>query len=275
MANGRTYTIKKTVLNPYYKSEMLSYRRSLPFTARVIQCPLQYIFVETPYVVPNGKWVLERPQAGYSQVIGEDVKLIEHIVLDETTSFVLSKTLYVSDKPFGFVTWDGIQDGYRVEMKRSETLYFTSARQIHKGELGRAIPVKKLSFAAEKLIGPEEGATNGDRQRARMGWVRLADLIIAAQANPLLLMDQFLSFSLQYFVRNEYSGDFEAALHIVRAKESNAIEGKQPEIELITRAEIYRVISETPFDDIWVRHGFATTVLRLIEIGYSSKPISV
>ena len=253
---GRTYTIKSAVPNPNYASEIEAYR-SNPFTlfnSGGVMFPDEYINVETPYTVPNGKWVLELWLNCYTWLIAPDHNKVESI---ELGSYHI---LYVSDSPFGIVKREDLG---------AESSHFVSAQQIHKGELGQYIPISKVNSVPEAILGPEE-ATNGQRQRARMGWVRLNDLVQLSGLGPTALMNGYLPFGLQGYSFEERQD----AIDIVRAQWPSEIEGQQPKIETVTAEEMYELCARAVTTDIWVRRGFANTILRLITLGFALKPIT-
>lgn len=243
---GRTYMIvgSERVPNPKYNVDDRS---------TWINPPNTVVRTETPYVVPNGKWVAEY---NYGNPIGPGREAIQEIVL-ETHGFQQS-VLLVSDQPFGYVvTGDG---GRRC-------LY--PARQIHKGELGRGPEVARLSYVRQAFPEGTKGSVRGAHQRRRgYGWTRLGDLVKATGLSAGDIMAGYGKFA----GRPHYQAGLPVGtlFDIVVTNDEAEISGREPTITTLEMSEYTTTRLDDPPESVWVRRGFATTVLRLQALGYSA-----
>lgn len=208
--------------------------------------PEDYVLVETPHLVPNGKWVMERPH-GWAWLVGvqfEELEKVEYLDKDG-----LRHRLYSCDKPFGYVTALEAEyiagKVYRVPVGRR---YLVCAQQIHKGELGQTVPFNRIPYVRAK-----------DKKQGN-GWVRLSDLIAASGLSSEEII-------LGYW--NHTSG---RVFDIVRVDSAEDIKGLVPLVHSLTETEMRDNLSDwlasgEPYDTIMVRRGFAYTVLRLLALG--------
>ena len=219
--------------------------------------PQDYVLVETPHIVPNGKWVMEgRPGWGESWLVGAEWNEIEQITLTGKSGQPYdTRTLYICDKPFGFIARHDDLD-YSDTPKSELRKTLVCARQVHKGELGQSVPIPQLKYV------------RADDKKRGNGWVRLTDL---AQAAGLSVEDIVFGF-WQYSGHCNYSSynndqNGGQLLDIVDASSEYEIRHKLPVIYSLTKAGMARFLEEIFIDRIWVRRGFAYTVLRLLTLG--------
>lgn len=253
---GRTYMIASTVLNPDIESGK---RRP---SSRLYAAAKDYIDIETPYVVPNGKWVLERP-SGATRLVGASQDEVDYVLID--TRYGQQRALYVSDQPFGFIVRDS---AFPVASIGRERLF--SAQQIHKGELGQTVPTRSLSYVRQAFEDGTKGNVTKSRERRRsnLGWVRLTDLMSATNLSSHELLLGFWQFSGHLaYEDGQVCGTL---LDIVEASLPDEIEGRVPSVRSITRQEAEVLVGKSA-DNMWVRRGFAFTTLRLLALGEKPK----
>lgn len=242
--------------------------------------PEDYTQVATSHIVPNGKWVMERPH-GYAWIIGESLDEIEQ--LRYTDKYDVDRVLYISDKPFGWITAE--------EEDVDKTVYppvpngrrrLRYAQQIHKGELGQGVPVERLPYVRQAYEDHQKPSVRHAHERRRgYGWVRLADLVEATG----------LSYGDIVFGYWDYSGhknypiydngqEGGMLLDVVNAVTGLEIEGRTPRVHSMTQGAMFERLSSfsdcwPSIEEIWVRRGFAYTVLRLQALGvqpYAMQP---
>lgn len=263
---GRTYMIKSWVLDPDIESGNKPSRHN-----HLYYDGDEYIVDETPYVVPNGKWVMERPSYGWSWLVGTTWDKLEDVEID--TRHGLNRTLYISDGPFAYVATD-FED---VDMTTSpasvkstgrKTLHY--AQQIHKGELGRGVPIPRLDYVRQPLEPHQKPNVTKARERRRgqHGWVKLADLGEMSHGvgySP----DRQVDLVLGYW---QYSGHVSWRLGQRVGTLVDAIWGSALDIQLgnidvksLTKEQFREECSDT--SEVWIRRGFAYTILRLQALG--------
>lgn len=223
--------------------------------------------VQTPRVVPNGKWVMER-SCGWAKLVGVTrEELEEFCYTDKHGARII---LYVSDKPFGFIA---AEDGEYVrghdEARLVGNLRLYSARQIHKGELTQSgVPFPKLTLVREdpslaRKYGNFPRGRSQKRNHAR--WARLVDAVTASGLPDMELIHaywRFIGFSVDH--AHDRHGTF---LHVVYG---NAEEVSSPDrkIEYYSRSEFDQSLWWTEkYHEMWIRAGFAKTILQLLELG--------
>lgn len=260
VTSGRTYMIKSRAIDPDIQSGKKPPANGLYDTAA------DDIDFETPYVVPDGKWVMERP-SGWTRLVGASWAEVFDIQID--TRYGQHRTLYMCNKPFGFVRMDEMYELAYLSMSIVRECLF-SARQIHKGELGQTVPTRSLSFVRQAFEDGTKGNVTKSRERRRsnLGWVRLTDLMSATNLRPHELLLGFWQFSGHLAYENgEVCGTL---LDIVEAWSCDEIIGKVPVVRSITRSDAEELIGKS-VDNIWVRRGFAFTFLRLLALGEKPK----
>jgi hypothetical protein len=169
------------------------------------------------------------------------------------------KWLHVSRRPFGIVSTP-TKDGE----PRGTGRFFTPARQIHKGEVGRKIPVnmpKVVRTPRDPNI--DEGYAYSQKT---VGWVRLDELARKAWLFETELLERFYPFN-----------DFISALFpMVIATTEEDFEGRivrYPQRRDVLLSEAIKLVNTHPTGWVWVRASWAATVLRLRSLRYQPEPV--
>lgn len=240
-------------------------------TSPACRFPDDYTIKATTHVVPNGKWVMERDY-GCTRLIGIERDELEEVefIDPEDTGMVPRRTLLVSDKPFGFVSvCDHSRPSYESAPAMPLRMRLYCARQVHKGELGQTVPIPRLPYVRQAFEPGKKPMVHKARERKRsnLGWVRLSDLCYAAQLTPRDLIFGYWRYSghlnYRYLEKDQDGGQL---LDIVVAASSADIRREVPTVVSATQHEAASLICES-VEDIWVRRGFAYTVLRLLALG--------
>lgn len=255
MANapeGRTYIIKSQVVDP----DILSGKKRCHEPYYPGYSAADYIDIETPYVVPNGKWVCSRP-AGHAQLVGVDQSEVEGVVLDSRFGGMhrFYSMLYVCDRPFGFVRKDMPEGQSRIDGSNAYRHYLVYARQIHKGELGFGVPIPRPEYT--RVL---EG-------RREYGWVRLEHL--GELATGYRVQD-WIDLVLGYWpfsghLRYENYQVAGTLVDVIMADNLNVSEDDEDVVALTPAEFVLR--AGACASDIWIRRGFAFTILRLLALG--------
>lgn len=263
---GRTYMKKKWVLDPDIESGKRPSRHHHSYYDGD-----EYVIEETPFVVPNGKWVVERPLiSGYwSWLVGIDHSELEQVTLHSL--YGTYEVLYISDKPFGYVCVDGEdvdQSVYPNEVKASGRKILEYARQVHKGELGRGVNTPTLDYVREPLAPHRgHGMKARERRRGQYGWVKLGNLGEMARVgynhpDHIELILGFWQFSGHLHWQN---GQRAGTLVDVAWGSGLDIQLGTAEFKSLTQEQFREECSDT--SEVWVRRGFAYTILRLQALG--------
>jgi hypothetical protein len=171
-----------------------------------------------------------------------------------------SHSLIVSDRdhPFGIVCW---QTEYNMVMPGR---YFICARQIHKGELGSKPKINRPKFARQA----SEPYRFGHQKKVHQhGWARLVDVTrlccLPADAAGDLILTYFAFTDAEY-----------PRLDVIIA-EREEIHGQPLSHGRIRRLEKDEIgfLRTHELDQIWIRQGFAVTLLMLRHFGYA--PVSL
>lgn len=232
---------------------------------------LENVLVETPHIVPNGKWVMEgRPGWGPSWLVGADWDDIEEVKLTGKSGQPYdTRTLYICDKPFGFIArHDDLDYSNTPKSELRKTL--VCARQVHKGELGQSVPTPRLKYIRQAF---EPDTKHNvwkarERKRSNYGWVRLTDLAAAAGLTYEDIVFGFWQYS-GHCNYSSYNNDQNGGqlLDIVTAESDHDIRGKVPTVWSATQAGARDYVTPVFADLLYVRRGFAYTVLRLLALG--------
>jgi hypothetical protein len=222
--------------------------------------------VKTPHVVPNGMWVMERP-SGWAWLTGIE----KSEVLFYTDKHGVKRDLRISDKPFGYIVADANDVDMTVYprvIKPTGRKTLFSAKQIHKGELGQGVAIPRLDYVRQAFEPGRKLSVYKARERRRgYGWVRLLDLATAANLTVEEIVFGFWSYSghrnYRYYEKNQDGG---VLLDMTLALSAAEIKGKCPSVLSATQADAAMWLDTGP-GDIWVRRGFAYTVLRLLALG--------
>lgn len=254
---GRTYIDYEWVL----RDGLSDYRRAYS------RFPEDFVQVATPHTVPNGKWVMERPH-GWAWLIG--------IMSDELETFSHTDkrgvrcTLLISDKPFGYIVADEEdvdKSVYPPVIKQNGRKILVCAQQVHKGELGQTVPIERLSYIRQALEPGESQSVRKRRKHGQRGWIRLTELATAANLSAKDIVFGFWSYSghrnYWFYHKDQQGGQL---LDIVVASSPTDIEHKCPTVQSTTQSEASHLIHEF-VESLWVRRGFAYTILRLQALG--------
>lgn len=258
---GRTYIDYEWVI----RDDLSDYRRAYS------QFPGDFVQVATPHTVPNDKWVMERPY-GWAWLIGITPNELERF--NYTDKRGVRCTLLVSDKPFGYIVADEEdvdKSVYPPVIKQNGRKTLVYARQIHKGELGRGVRIPTLDYVRQPLA-PHRGLgmSARERRRGQHGWVKLVDLgEMSVGYNPDAQIELVLGYWPFSGHRNYrgYQNDQEGGQLVDVAWGSRLdIAAGDAEFKSLTRK---RFLEKCSFDtsDVWIRRGFAYTILRLETLG--------
>lgn len=246
-----------------------------------------------PVTVPDGKWVLEihshsfqehmddGDDVGYTpgynnsawrtnKVVGPEPQV--RYLLDQDRnrqswtgggSTRSSKCqLLVGDQPFGVITDVGEDNA----SSNTGGRYFSCARQIHKGELGRRPQITRPQFVREAFAGMSEvsGRTgepipNRDRRRGKKGWARLAEVAALVGMSSEEMAWRYFAFTdaecpelpVIFGSREQIAGQKIRPEQLARFREDN----------------LPQLFYHDP-QEVWIRQGFALTILYLKHFGY-------
>lgn len=270
MTNARVteafvYTIRTLTLKEEVEEE---WRLSNPRTRRTELTSADYNVIETPYVVPNGMWVLE----GYDEdwfvhqrFVGDQTK-IERIDLDRS----VGKILWVSEEPFGTLRWERDRDC--ATSLPTGGIHFSSAKQIHKGQPGQLVSIPKLKYVREDKPEVREWAQGKRKFRSHVGWGKVSDLVATTKLSFEEIIERFWPF-VDY--NHQPWHRFPATLKMLRDVNAEQIKNRDRTVEQLTKQEILDALQEDPdaYNDAWIPAGLSKTILRLIVLGY--QPVGV
>lgn len=168
--------------------------------------------------------------------------LIRHTIVSRGIhgNAVTEDVVLIAERPFGIVT----------ELEDSERQWgkmFTVARTIKGGRLGRKPEIRTPRFVGECR----------DDQGKVPKWARLVDVAGFASMPPDELLQRYILFS-------DLKDPF---LHVAFARSHEEISGKRMSHTRVDLREAQRLIAET-LDRLWVRRGWAMTVLYLVHFGH-------
>lgn len=202
--------------------------------------------VEIPFLVRNGEWVLE---GNWQNVLGTRDRELRSINLDIRPG--KSDWMTISDKPFGVITCLDDGGGFSVHPIRQR---LHTARQIHKGELGRTISVPSLKYVRQQH--PRD-----------FGWVRLRDLSEVTVSSDLYkAIDLVIDAS-------QFSGNLEYRAGRPVGPQIDAIWASEQEIQagnvrvVGLAPERFKFEAQIAKSELWIRRNFAYTILRLHTLG--------
>lgn len=209
---------------------------------------------QTTHIVPNGKWVAT---TGYPPVVGVERSELEMVEYHDKKG--VYQSMFICDKPFGFVSMDSYG---------RKTLVY--ARQVHKGELGQGVHIPTLECVIQ-ASGPDTDprASKAARKRRRRGWVKLAQLGEASVGySPKSQVELVLGYWRFSGHRNHwhYSND-QTGGQLVDVAWGSSLDIKLgiAEFRSLTMKQFRKECSDT--SEVWVRRGFALTILRLLALG--------
>ena len=214
----------------------------------------------TSHDVPDGMWIMERSQMGWTWLVGVDYADIDtlHIVNENG----VGHTYVISDRPFGYVVVECDDDNINWSKTPREPLLTARkrlhyARQVHKGELSHGVPLwENIGYVRAK------------DNRPGNGWVRLSDLSGAAGVIAEDLIFGYWQFSghrnQQWYGNDQNSGQL---VDVIIAWTADDIEHKEPEVWSMTQEEMRKHLSSATDQNVWIRRGLAFTILRLLPLG--------
>ena len=179
---------------------------------------------------------------------------------------LLKHCVWVSPSPFAVLVASTSREAGGMERLAREgqirtkmDLRIVWPRQIHKGELGRSIPVHPMKIVT--------GAASAHNPK-KVPWVALAELAKVARLNPMDVVVNFLH--LRFFLTND------KAPYVYAANEADLVSGRfqsHPSLE----GELFNatgypleqsvIAAQKSPNDIWVEAAAAKNVLRLIGLG--------
>jgi len=233
--------------------------------------------------IPDGKWVARasvlreieegrdstreyyhEEDAGLYRIVGtkpEEKYTTEASGEEKCYKEIMNSSLYrvfmfVGSEPFGIMSYE------TAKSERVGGLYFESARQVHKGELGRGLKVTMPTCAREaRKPDPEDPQPSRDRRRHYACWARLSEV---AELMGLSIEEVLKRFHL--FADADARG-----VPVLFASEREEIHGKVIPKSAIRRfrEDAFPQLFDRDLSTIWVRRGFAKTMLRLQALGYT------
>lgn len=247
---GRAYKIVDRVEVP----------RTSPFEQTRTECR-EYLFT-----VLDGSWVVETAYRRYPNdgifwsyyVVGPEPQAIELDPRHFSGGLGhFQPILLVGTEPFGIV--ECRKEGWEMLQGR----YFKAAQLIHKnGQLGPKPEIEKPEFAVEGNYGRR------DRRRNAAAWARLIDVARLIGMSPVETV-------LAHF---DFTDRAEPRFQVTLAKDRDEIHGKVVRSESIVTVERQKILTFLGFSvdvagglqNVWVRKGWAMTVLYLQHFGWKS-----
>ncbi len=238
---------------------------------------------EVVAVIPDGKWVvsassyLSRDQGDEyieerrTSVVGPRPEHRYNIYVTRGQTTSVTHYYLVGDAPFGVIREQ------RVFGKRDGGLYFSCARQVHKGELGRRPQIVRPQFVREDP-GRDLEAVSGngnrikarDRRRGKFGWARLTDVAALIKMNEGELLQRYIDFSHAEHV--ELPVIFADTAEEIRGKRISGFIPKDAprQIQCFGSWQMEELLTRVGRDasKVWIRQGFALTVLYLHHLGH-------
>lgn len=263
-SEGMTFTIKTQELTEAGKLKERHLRRWEHMTAA------DYEITETPYVVPNGKWVMERwvTPAGLGDISPTGSYFVgnhkELTTIELERDGLKSRNLYIGDLPFGVISWENSGETWLP----TGGIHLTSAKQIHKGQLGQLVPIPALKYVREDKAEVREWARGRRRSRSHIGWGKLSDLIETTGLGFEELIERFWPFVDS---RAQSWHRFPAALDVLHGVNAEQIKQRKRSILQYTKQDLVDTLNQDPnaYNDVWIREGLIKTILRLIALDYT------
>ena len=200
-------------------------------------------------------------------MLGPQSPAVYELARDGYAMIYQSRRLLVSTQPFGVIEYFIDPDGTPLGGER-----FQPARQINQGQLGRYPEIPKLPFVRQaKEDG--RGATARDRRRSHIGWVRLTGLAFASGLTfEQILFDYWpfidYRYDRRYPVRQTLDMLFDHDPHDIRNQTGSQLDIQQVDRIAMRRLHENRWEYMENWQDVWVRKGFAQTILYLNALGY-------
>lgn len=229
----------------------------------------ELVQIRKELVVPNGKWVMERPRYGYAWLVGASHDEVGKVVLKDEYNH--STVLCVCDKPFGFIAAepeDVDTSVYPRVIKPTGRKTLVYAQQIHKGELGQSVPIPRVDYVRQPFEpGTKPNVTKARERRRGYGWVKLAHLgEMTVGYNP----DRWVALVLGYW---QFSGHLRYEDHqrvgtLVDTVWGSELDIQVGDVDVVSMTmEQFRRDAEHDSSELWIRRGFAYTILRLLALG--------
>jgi hypothetical protein len=170
-----------------------------------------------------------------------------------------ARSLIVSDSPFGIVCWQSEynQDGWG--------RYFTVARQIHKGDLGTKPQIERPKFARQSS---EPHGFGHQKKVHQHGWARLMDVARLAHMERHEMLRLYFAFTHAECPH----------LDVIIAQTREAIHSQCiPHNHVLHYGwdKLVEMFDTHNQSDIWIRQGFAVTLLYLRHFGYVPRQAKV
>lgn len=262
---GRTYTLKKWVLDP----DIESGKRPSRHYHRYYDAD-EYVIDETPYVVPNGMWVMDRHggEQKHAQIVGASHHDIESVLLENL--YGTPTYLEICHKPFGYILADWKDVDWSVHpsvVRPNGRKTLVCARQVWKGELSHG-GTQYPHYVREPIKPGKKPNVHKEHERRHgpYGWVKLSELAEAAVVGygpdkQLGLVLGYWQFSQQWLIQPD--GSRVTAVKLAWGSRLD-IEAGDSKSETMT-AEDFR--EESDPSELWLPRGFAYTILRLQALG--------
>lgn len=173
-----------------------------------------------------------------------------------------SRQLLVGDQPFGVITEEEREGSDPLD---HGGLYFHCARQIHKGELGRRPQIVRPQFvreAPDHFMGEEgrdgQPITARNLRRGKKGWAQLQEVAELVGMDPEEMVRRYYLFTDESAPR----------LQIMRGGPEVIVGRKirRDEVEVFYPHAFAELFGDPR--QIWIRQGFALTILYLKYFGY-------
>lgn len=238
-------------------------------------------------VVPDGKWVVEVRTSMDEQVNrnwedgsfeGVDVwekkfsvvgwKLYNPYTLAQSSSHKEDENhrsavyMLVADEPFGVIT-EELENGVR-----TGGLHFSCARQVHKGELARRPQITRPQFVRGTFDGINEisGRTNEpipprDRRRGKHGWARLSDVAELVGMSRGEMLSRYFAFT---HAESPWLDVIIGGRGDIHGRKIAPGQIKSYNNPASHEAWAYELMTQ----EVWIRQGFALTILYLHYLGY-------
>ncbi|MBI3889164.1 hypothetical protein HY312_01115 [Candidatus Saccharibacteria bacterium] len=251
--DGRTYMISTRILDPEIKAGRK------PRSRAWLDSNEDYVDSKEARVVPNGKWIMNMSGFYTKWLVGINHSELETVSLDTTRG--ADNMLFISDKPFGFVTADkAVRPPGCLHVEPVGRRILLHSRQIHKGELGQSIPIPRPEYVRAC-----------DKSRGN-GWVRLESLAevagLAKTIDAIELVTDYWNFSghRDYLSSRGDNLVTQQRVDVVEATDDDEIKGKNPEV-FATNQGGFKIRTRRNPGAVWIRRGFAFTILRLTALG--------
>jgi hypothetical protein len=226
-----------------------------------------FIVTRTPYVVPNGKWVMKgvSGELGYHQHFVGDPTKIDHIELESHGG--VRDVIWISDESFGMLSWNKSDDTWLP----TGGIRFESAKQVHKGQLGQLVPIPKLKYVREDKPEVWAYAKGKRKNRSHIGWGQASDLLAESGLTFTEIVQRFWPF---VDFRSQPEDRFPPTLKMLFGVTPEHIKARRRSVLRYSKEQILAILKDNPnaLDSAWIPEGLIKTILRLLALGY--KPVA-